>query len=107
VPTYSYQCEHCGRFEYKQPISEPALEACPHCSNPVKRLIGRNVSILFKGSGFYATDSRRGTGSGIMAEAQNEESAPAAEAVTAKAAEPAGETKSEAVKPSPGVAATS
>jgi putative FmdB family regulatory protein len=58
MPTYEYQCGHCGRFQTVQPITEPALTECPTCGQPVQRLISRNIGIIFKGSGFYCTDHR-------------------------------------------------
>ncbi len=64
MPTYEYQCGHCGRFQTAQPITEPALTVCPTCGQPVQRLISRNVGIIFKGSGFYCTDHRGHTSLG-------------------------------------------
>lgn len=58
MPTYEYQCGHCGRFQTVQPITEPALTVCPTCGQPVQRLISRNIGIVFKGPGFYCTDHR-------------------------------------------------
>ncbi len=58
MPTYDYECSQCGRFQYSQRITEPALEVCPNCGSPVRRLISRNVGIIFKGPGFYTTDYR-------------------------------------------------
>jgi len=59
VPTYEYKCDGCGVFEMEQRITEPALEQCPHCHSSVRRLISRNIGIVFKGSGFYINDSRK------------------------------------------------
>lgn len=58
MPTYDYRCEKCGRFQVTQRITEPPLEKCPTCGQPVQRLISRNVGIIFKGSGFHITDYR-------------------------------------------------
>ncbi|MGI6406249.1 MAG: FmdB family zinc ribbon protein [Syntrophaceticus sp.] len=58
MPTYDYKCEHCGRFQVTQRITEDPLKECPTCGQAVERLISRNVSIVFKGSGFYCTDNR-------------------------------------------------
>ncbi|HHV43268.1 MAG TPA: zinc ribbon domain-containing protein [Firmicutes bacterium] len=63
MPTYEYKCAKCGRFEYEQRITEPALETCPTCGGKVSRLISRNVNIVFKGPGFYVTDNRKGSSS--------------------------------------------
>ena len=60
MPTYDYLCTACGhRFEEIQKMSDPALTKCPKCKGKIKRLIGGGVGIIFKGSGFYATDSRK------------------------------------------------
>lgn len=57
MPTYEYECEKCKeKFEAFQSMTEKPLEECPKCKGPVKRLIGRGAGIIFKGSGFYATD---------------------------------------------------
>ena len=58
MPTYEYMCDSCGRFEAFQAITESPLERCPTCGGPVRRLLSRNVNILFKGSGFHVTDYR-------------------------------------------------
>ncbi|MFZ5925345.1 MAG: FmdB family zinc ribbon protein, partial [Bacillota bacterium] len=58
MPTYEYSCERCGRFEEFQRMSDEPLSRCPKCGGPVRRLIGRNINIIFKGSGFYTTDNR-------------------------------------------------
>jgi putative FmdB family regulatory protein len=60
MPTYEYSCENCGhRFEKLQNITAKALRKCPKCEkNSLKRLIGTGAGVIFKGSGFYATDYR-------------------------------------------------
>ncbi len=60
MPTYEYKCDNCGhRFERLQSITAKALRKCPKCGRPdLKRLIGTGAAVLFKGSGFYATDYR-------------------------------------------------
>lgn len=58
MPVYTYQCEDCGvRFDARQKFSDHALEECPECGGPVHR-VPQPVGIVFKGSGWYATDSR-------------------------------------------------
>ncbi|WP_170240315.1 FmdB family zinc ribbon protein [Thermosediminibacter litoriperuensis] len=56
MPLYEYRCTNCGDFEKEQAITESPLESCPTCGSPVKRLISRNVGLVFKGSGFHITD---------------------------------------------------
>jgi putative FmdB family regulatory protein len=58
MPIYEYECDRCGvRFERQQRFSDPPVDTCPECQGPVHRLI-HPVGIVFKGSGWYVTDSR-------------------------------------------------
>lgn len=58
MPIYEYQCETCGlRFEHRQHMSDESLKDCPECDGHVHRVI-HPVGVIFKGSGFYITDSR-------------------------------------------------
>jgi putative FmdB family regulatory protein len=62
MPTYEYECRDCGyEFEEFQAISAEPLSECPKCHGSVKRLLGVGAGIIFKGSGFYATDYRSPT----------------------------------------------
>ncbi|MCX5711653.1 MAG: hypothetical protein NTY47_01080 [Candidatus Omnitrophica bacterium] len=64
MPTYEYECSHCGnQFEAFQRMTDKPLETCPKCHKKVKRLIGSGSGLIFKGSGFYATDYRKGSSS--------------------------------------------
>ncbi|MCD6287954.1 MAG: zinc ribbon domain-containing protein [Candidatus Hydrogenedentes bacterium] len=57
MPTYEYECQRCGkRFERFQNMTDEPLQTCPDCGGSVRRLIGSGAGIIFKGSGFYATD---------------------------------------------------
>ena len=58
MPTYEYECGVCGPFEQFQRITEDPLADCPRCGSAVRRLISSGTGIIFKGSGFYSTDSR-------------------------------------------------
>ncbi len=59
MPTYEYKCRDCGeKFDEFQQITDPPLTKCPFCGGPVDRLISGGSGIMFKGSGFYATDYR-------------------------------------------------
>jgi putative FmdB family regulatory protein len=61
VPTYSYACTECGhRFDAVQAFTDDALDVCPQCSGRLRKLFG-SVGVVFKGSGFYRTDSRAGS----------------------------------------------
>jgi putative FmdB family regulatory protein len=60
MPTYEYECTHCGHnFEASQKMTDKPLSKCPKCQKKIKRLIGAGAGIIFKGSGFYATDYRK------------------------------------------------
>ena len=59
MPTYEYECSSCGNaFEAFQSITADPIRKCPKCGKKVQRLIGSGGAILFRGSGFYATDYR-------------------------------------------------
>ncbi|KIA62019.1 FmdB family zinc ribbon protein [Nocardia vulneris] len=60
MPTYSYACTQCdNRFDIVQSFSDESLTVCPECSGKLRKLFN-SVGIVFKGSGFYRTDSRGG-----------------------------------------------
>lgn len=59
MPTYEYQCVSCGhRFEKFQSFSAEPIKECPVCGEPVKKVIAP-AGIIFKGSGWYITDSKK------------------------------------------------
>jgi len=58
VPTYQYACTACDhRFDAVQSFSDASLTECPECGGKLRKLYG-SVGVVFKGSGFYRTDSR-------------------------------------------------
>lgn len=58
MPTYSYACTACEHhFDTVQKFTDPSLTDCPECSGRLRKLFS-SVGIVFKGSGFYRTDSR-------------------------------------------------
>lgn len=59
MPIYEYRCEKCGEFEKLQKMSEQPLTVCPNCGSKAERIISKNVGVVFKGSGFDATDSKQ------------------------------------------------
>ncbi|MBA0048932.1 FmdB family zinc ribbon protein [Mycobacteroides sp. LB1] len=61
MPTYSYACTDCGdKFDIVQAFTDNALTVCQKCSGTLRKLFN-SVGIVFKGSGFYRTDSRSGS----------------------------------------------
>jgi len=58
MPTYEYLCNECEHaFEAVQSFTDLAIEVCPKCDGQVRKVYN-NVGVVFKGSGFYKTDSR-------------------------------------------------
>ena len=63
MPTYQYACTECGHeFDTVQSFSDASLTECPQCTGKLRKVFNA-VGIVFKGSGFYRTDSRSGTSS--------------------------------------------
>ena len=63
MPVYGYRCTRGHHFEVQQRITEPPLTQCPECGAPVTRVF-YPVGIIFKGGGFYKTDSRGSSSDG-------------------------------------------
>ncbi|GAA4396241.1 FmdB family zinc ribbon protein [Tsukamurella soli] len=60
MPTYSYKCTECdNQFDIVQSFSDDALTVCPECGGKLRKVFN-SVGVVFKGSGFYRTDSRSG-----------------------------------------------
>ena len=77
MPIYEYECEQCGvRFERLQRMSDDALTECPECCGHVHRVM-QPVGVIFKGSGFYVTDNRGKSSTGIPAKKKEDEAKPA------------------------------
>jgi putative FmdB family regulatory protein len=98
MPTYVYECEKCGeRIEVFQGINDPPLKKCNACAGKLKKVF-LPVSIVFKGAGFYATDSRKGspstaipsdTGSSATSTTEKTETKSTDDKASTPAAEPA------------------
>jgi putative FmdB family regulatory protein len=74
VPTYSYACTECdNKFDTVQAFSDDALTDCPQCDGRLRKLFGK-VGVVFKGSGFYRTDSREAAKSSANGSAKSSES---------------------------------
>ena len=95
MPMYDYICQSCGhRFEAWQKITDDPIEVCPECGSPVRRVL-YPVGLVFKGGGFYKTDSRvtsveAGSANGAGSETKSETKPES----TSKDAGSAGEPKS-------------
>ncbi|MCH8612084.1 FmdB family zinc ribbon protein [Arsenicicoccus dermatophilus] len=83
MPTYSYRCSDCGEaFDIVQSFSDDALTECPACQGRLRKLF-TSVGVVFKGSGFYRTDSR---GSAASTPPASDKAAPTSSGTAAPAA---------------------
>ena len=88
MPLYSYRCDNCGvQFEQRQHFTDAPLVRCPECGEDSLRKLYQPVGVVFKGSGFYATDHRSPSGQSAVKKAENAEKAEKTE--SSAAAEPA------------------
>jgi putative FmdB family regulatory protein len=72
VPTYQYVCTECGEdLEAVQKFSDDPLTDCPSCGGRLRKRFSA-VGVVFKGSGFYKTDSRSGSSSGASSKPKTE-----------------------------------
>ena len=75
MPIYTYHCENCGvQFDKQQHFSDDPLKKCPECGKSALRKVYQPVGIVFKGSGFYATDHRSPSGATAFKKAEKEKS---------------------------------
>ena len=82
MPTYTYRCQSCGiEFEKVQKFSDKPLTRCPECRTGAVRRVPQPPAIVFKGSGWYATDHRSPSGQTSARKAESE--AKASESTTA------------------------
>lgn len=64
MPVYTYRCDSCGvEFERHQSFNDEPLKTCPECRKKSLRRVITPTKVIFKGSGFYATDNRSSSGS--------------------------------------------
>ncbi len=91
MPTYAYACKDCGHaFDIQQSFSDNSLTVCPECGGSLRKKFN-SVGVVFKGSGFYRTDSRSSSSSVPAASTPAATPAPAPAAPSAPA--PAGAAK--------------
>jgi len=92
VPLYDYQCEAGCRYEKREPFGSPPQQPCDQCGKPARRLLNA-PPIVFKGSGWYKTDSTRSLRDGVDALPDSDDGAS-----DGGAAEPAAPAKTAAKK---------
>ncbi len=67
MPKYQYQCKACGEaLEVHQSFTDDAMTTCPNCGGDLRKVFNA-VGVVFKGSGFYKTDSRSGSSASVAA----------------------------------------
>ncbi len=72
MPVYTYRCENCGvQFERQQSFHVEPLKVCPECRKKALKKVISPVRVVFKGSGFYATDHKSPSG-GVSRESKPE-----------------------------------
>lgn len=95
MPTYAYACTTCDhRFEAQQAFTDDALTECPECTGRLRKLFNA-VGIVFKGSGFYRTDSRGGSPASAKSDRDSGGSADSSGAKGDSATSPAGSKTSD------------
>src|ERR671929_1176098 len=84
MPTYVYACDTCGaQFEQFQSFKDEPLRTCPSCAGAVRRVF-QPVGIVFKGSGWYITDSRKSTSATVSGEDAADKSQKSEKATTSE-----------------------
>ena len=79
MPIYTYRCKNCGvQFDQQQKFSDQPLTRCPECNKKSLHKVYTPVGIVFKGSGFYATDHKSPSGQ-ISSKNKKEKQTPAEE----------------------------
>jgi len=97
MPVYTYRCDSCGiQFERHQSFQDAPLKTCPECRKKSLRKVITPTRIIFKGSGFYATDHKSPSGSKSSSGTKTAENKP--EKAEKKEESKTSETKSEKSK---------
>ena len=107
MPTYSYACTECGdRFDAVQAFSDNALTTCAKCNGRLRKLFG-NVGVVFKGSGFYRTDSRSTNSDKPNSNGKSEVNPQDKSGSKSSEAKPSSDSKTASASTSSGASATS
>ena len=104
MPTYQYACTECDHaFEQVQSFSEDSLTTCPRCEGRLRKIFNA-VGVVFKGSGFYRTDSRADAKSSAASAAKDSSSTETKSDSTSTSTKPAETTASSTPKATAGAA---
>lgn len=81
MPVYTYRCENCGiQFERQQSFTDTPMTICPECRKKALRKIITPTKVIFKGSGFYATDHKSPSGETSSKPSEKKEAASTSDA---------------------------
>lgn len=106
MPTYVYACDTCGaQFEQFQSFKDEPVRVCPRCAAGVRRVF-QPVGIVFKGSGWYITDSRKSSSASVDGGAKPEAASAPADTTSETKSETKSAAKSEATSSSDSKPAT-
>ncbi len=110
MPTYAYACTECDhRFEAVQSFSDDSLTVCPECEGRLRKVFNA-VGIVFKGGGFYRTDSRAGstvtTGSATNGSGSSEKSSSGSEKSSSGSEKSSGSSSSSTAPSKPAASST-
>nr|WP_223244166.1 FmdB family zinc ribbon protein [Streptomyces sp. CBMA156] len=102
VPTYQYQCTECGNgLEAVQKFTDEALTTCPDCQGRLRKVFSA-VGVVFKGSGFYRTDSRSSSSSTVGAGSSSTPSASSTPSTPSSSSSGSGSSASSSPAPAAG-----
>ncbi|BBX06170.1 FmdB family zinc ribbon protein [Mycolicibacterium aichiense] len=106
MPTYSYACTECdNRFDAVQAFTDDALTTCPECSGRLRKLFN-SVGVVFKGSGFYRTDSRE-AGKSSKSESSSSSSSSSEKSTSSSDSSSSSSSSSSSASSAPAAAASS
>ena len=107
MPTYQYACTACDeRLEAVQSFTDAPLTQCPACSGALRKVFSA-VGVVFKGSGFYKTDSRGKTNGAAKTEKSDKPDAAAAKADSSSSSSSSGNSSSSPASSSPAASSSS
>ncbi|MFI7444514.1 FmdB family zinc ribbon protein [Nonomuraea indica] len=105
MPTYQYACNDCGeQLEVVQKFTDDALTVCPACQGNLRKVFSA-VGIVFKGSGFYRTDSRSSSSSSTPASSSTSGSS-SSSASSSSSSSKSGDSSSASTAPAPAAASS-
>ena len=100
MPVYTYRCDNCGvQFDQTQKFTDDPLTKCPECGKNSLHKVYTPVGIVFKGSGFYATDHRSPSGQSRLAAEKKEEKTTESKVESSTSTEASTPKPAEAAKP--------